>query len=653
MVSACCNRIAKSCFPTSLFTPGLKRNIAVSGYVASAAGWASHLLLNHHVLKRNIFTPQNAGILAFGVVTLLADRLILSLLNPKKPLLSLSQRIAEFHRELQNSSDEKIFNNLFACKKTLAALEEQFGRLSSKGTKESDLLAKIKARLASAPSISIRINSFFKELTTGNTKLPANVLKNYSKYMQKASQLEAEMRAMAVKNPRDEALLNQIKNILEFHKMKPASAPKKPNCCTSFFRNFWSTKNKFKMDAWTREHRPSCYSLKGALKKEQRGLKKAAEADAKDQKRNRVDFFTSRAAAESAVKSTRSLQPSDDGKRKIGYSISAITTQDCPVCPMKEKFQFAAATHMGSKEGKKGKYYNEDKIFAHRDWITLGKLKYPFRMWGICDGHEGDEAAKFVKKNIVSIFVKNLKAEAKKCCSYKKLTNLEINNAITKTTVELNDKFYDLGLISGTTLNFSVAINHTLFNGNVGDTKTILVRDGKLTPMSRDHKPKDEKASLEARGGAYDPVNNRASALSSETNRYWGKLGPGRTIGDIEMDRRISSRASVTSIPANQIPEGSIVMTASDGAFDYAPSSVYSNGLWQSAKNYLKDSAYFNGVKEGKNFLQDLVYQVVGSAVVGQFKATEEQAESRCDNTSAIILRMPKYDPKDYNPQPA
>ncbi|HSW73307.1 MAG TPA: PP2C family protein-serine/threonine phosphatase [Chlamydiales bacterium] len=648
MVSTCCSRIAKSCFPTSLFTPGCTR-IAKSLFIASsfglaAFGWTAHLMVNH-LAKRNIFVPQNASIAAstiaaIGVVALLADRLICSSLKPRKPVLSLSQRIASFHEQLKSKTDEQILDIMCQCNDTLVALQREFSRLPTKGKKESELLASIVATLArvtkNAPPLFLRIRALFRELTEGNTKLPANVLKNFDKYKQRASQLAAEFKAVAKKDPNDAERLERIRDILEFHKKKPTvAAPKKPSCCTSFFRYFWfAPKHKSKMDAWTREHRPYCTTLKGAQKRNQQSLERAALADANDKKENHVVFIASRAAAESAIASTRSIFK--EGQRNILVPISKITTKDCPVCPDKERFQYAAATHMGSKEGNNG-YYNEDRIFAYRGFVVLGKYKYPFRMWGVCDGHsQGDAAAEFVKQNILECFKKNLKAEAKKCCSYKKLTNLEINNAINRTALELNDRLYARGETTGTTLNFSIAMNHTLFNANVGDTRAILVRNGKLTPMSRDHKPKEERASLEARGGAYDPVENRACRVKD--NKFWGDLAPGRTIGDGNMDRRISSRPTITAMPADKIDEGSFVMIASDGAWDYAPSSVYSNGLFQYAKNTL----------------QDLAYQVVGSAVVGQFKATVNRPDgSRCDNTSAIIVRFPKYDRRDYDPQPA
>lgn len=638
MVSTCCTRIAKSCFPTSLFTPGCTRNFAKSLFIGSSFGWAAHLLVNHFA-KRNIFVPQNAGIAAIGVVAILADRLICSSLKPRKPVLSLSQRIASFHEQLKSKTDEQILDIMCQCKDTLTALQREFDLLPTKGKKEAELLASIRTTLTRVsqkePPLFVRIRALHRELTEGNTKLPANVLKNFEKYKQRASQLAAEFKALAKKDPNDAERLIRIRDILEFHKKKPTAAPKKPSCCTSFLRYFWfAPKHKTDMDAWTREHRPYCTTLKGAQKRNQQSLERAALADAKDKKENHVAFLPSRAAAESAIKSTRSIQK--DGQRNILLPISDITTRDCPVCPEKETFQFAAATHMGSKEGNNG-YYNEDRIFAYRGFVVLGKYKYPFRMWGVCDGHSGGEAAaEFVKQNIFECFKKNLKAEAKKCCSYKKLTNLEINNAINRTALELNDRLYARGEKTGTTLNFSIAMNHTLFNANVGDTKGILVNNGKLTPMSRDHKPRDEKASLEARGGAYDPVENRACRVKD--NKFWGDLGPGRTIGDGAMDRRISSRPTITAVRADKINEGSFVMIASDGAWDYASSSVYSNGLFQYAKNKL----------------QDLVYQVVGSAVVGQFKATANRPDgSRCDNTSAIIVRFPKYDRRDYDPQPA
>lgn len=277
-------------------------------------------------------------------------------------------------------------------------------------------------------------------------------------------------------------------------------------------------------------------------------------------------------------------------------------------------YSFAVATHPGYK-GRKGwlkAEENEDRCIADGFYVKgspKAKIKYPVRVFGIADGHGGDASSEYIRIKLAEFFSEQVEKLNKET-----LEDVDIYNALVRTTLNINKFFYDKKTQSGAVLNFAIIMNNKLFVANVGDVRAMLVTPkGDIIQLSTDHTAENQKASIELRGGRIidDYVD--------------GIVQPGRTLGDTELNSHISARPSVSMKPLSEIPEGSLLLIGCDGVFDHGSTRGYGEGL----------------LKCIKSKLSSLVYQVVGSAVIAQWKGSYNR---KVDNTTAIIVRFP--DPK-------
>lgn len=301
-----------------------------------------------------------------------------------------------------------------------------------------------------------------------------------------------------------------------------------------------------------------------------------------------------------------------------------------------EGFSYAVATHAGYKADKGGwigHKLNEDRWIAD-SFVVRGSKRsekdYLVRVFGVADGHTGDFASDCARIHFSRILKEHIESLNKEIIS-----PLDIYNALIKTFASLNNFFYELPNVqAGTTLTVSVIFDGMLFTAWAGDSRAILIKNQerqatRLVPLTKDHKPKEQEASVNARGGIV--VNDQGIRVGymytdPETNETYprGELAPGRTLGDCYMKRRISSRPSITMRPLSTIPEGSLLVLGTDGVFDNGSSRAYSDGLYQCRSNNLID----------------LAFQVVGSAVLAQWEGLKERY---VDNTTAMVVRLPKF----------
>ncbi|KAK4435561.1 putative protein phosphatase 2C 75 [Sesamum alatum] len=112
---------------------------------------------------------------------------------------------------------------------------------------------------------------------------------------------------------------------------------------------------------------------------------------------------------------------------------------------------------------------------------------------------------------------------------------------------------------SGTTAVAAVLTDTHIVVGNCGDSRAILYRNGRVIPLSFDHKPDraDEKARILASGGR---------VLNMDCARVEGILAMSRAIGDKYLKPYVISEPEVTF--TRRDPEDEFLILASDGLWD-------------------------------------------------------------------------------------
>lgn len=180
--------------------------------------------------------------------------------------------------------------------------------------------------------------------------------------------------------------------------------------------------------------------------------------------------------------------------------------------------------------------------------------------WGMCDGHGGDLAAKWVSRNIAPRLSEILIQHQTECLTDEQITNA-ISEVCMKLDSEIDAEYTELKLRKrpGTTLTGNFLYNGRLYTFNAGDARTIYVAEGETKQLSRDHKPRNfhDRQILEDRGGFV-------------TLGYaGGMLAVTRDIGYVKASCGITAKPEITCIEAKE----GIAICACDGVWDVASSN--------------------------------------------------------------------------------
>ena len=178
-------------------------------------------------------------------------------------------------------------------------------------------------------------------------------------------------------------------------------------------------------------------------------------------------------------------------------------------------------------------------------------------LFGVFDGHSSDKCSAFIAEKLPPIIM----GEA-----------LPISDArLTDICVELDREFINSGVHGGTTGTFCI-LEHTaspprLTICNVGDSRILVVRDGKVLFATQDHKPQnpEERARIEKCGGMV------------RMNRVDGDLAVSRAFGDATFKRHLDGTdlrnqrvIAVPEISRLTLNANDMIVLACDGVFEGA-----------------------------------------------------------------------------------
>eukprot|EP01018_Ginkgo_biloba_P015531 Gb_16142 [translate_table: standard] len=203
------------------------------------------------------------------------------------------------------------------------------------------------------------------------------------------------------------------------------------------------------------------------------------------------------------------------------------------------------------------KIYMEDEHICIDDLVKhLGppfECPFPGAFYGVFDGHGGDDAAIFIRQNLLKFIVED---------AY--FPNA-IGQAVRNAFMQADHAFADACSVdstSGTTALAALIFGRTILVANAGDCRAVLGKRGKAIDMSRDHKPNcsSEKLRIEALGGSvYDGYLN-------------GQLSVARALGDWHMKGPKGSNCPLSAEPELQeallTEEDEFLIIGCDGLWD-------------------------------------------------------------------------------------
>lgn len=140
--------------------------------------------------------------------------------------------------------------------------------------------------------------------------------------------------------------------------------------------------------------------------------------------------------------------------------------------------------------------YMEDAKLTH-----LSLEGYPhLSLFGVFDGHGGDEVARYAEKHFVEELLKRNSLKERQIALALKETFIQMDLMLkSKDAIEEQIRYKEQttgetglkkdNLMAGCTAIVVVISPDKIFVANAGDSRAVLYRDGKTEPLSEDHKP--------------------------------------------------------------------------------------------------------------------------------------------------------------------
>ena len=167
--------------------------------------------------------------------------------------------------------------------------------------------------------------------------------------------------------------------------------------------------------------------------------------------------------------------------------------------------------------------------------------------FGVYDGHGGEQAAEFTAKKLHKFFASKI---ARKVVPRKAFAGSY------KTTHDtMGSEIGRSGCTALTVFLQKKGTKRTVISANVGDSRSLLISNGKVTRLSKDHKPTDPEEQELLKKKKAMIINGRISGI----------LGVSRSLGDYKADKYIIRDPFFSETP---VVDGDILILACDGLFD-------------------------------------------------------------------------------------
>ncbi|XP_024025755.1 probable protein phosphatase 2C 76 isoform X2 [Morus notabilis] len=175
-------------------------------------------------------------------------------------------------------------------------------------------------------------------------------------------------------------------------------------------------------------------------------------------------------------------------------------------------------------------------------------------LFGIFDGHGGSHAAEYLKEHLFLNLMNHPQ--------FLTDTKLAISESYKQTDSDFLEAEKDTYRDDGSTASTAVLVGNHLYVANVGDSRTIISKDGTAIPLSEDHKPNrsDERKRIESAGGVI---------MWAGTWRVGGVLAMSRAFGNRMLKQFVVAEPEIQDLEIDE--EFELLVLASDGLWDVVP----------------------------------------------------------------------------------
>ena len=276
--------------------------------------------------------------------------------------------------------------------------------------------------------------------------------------------------------------------------------------------------------------------------------------------------------------------------------------------------------------------YNEDTITVTKMILNNDENEYVY-FFGVYDGHGGKGCSFYLKDNLhknikdfSSIGIKLGIDETEE--NFKKEEGLNENG-------EIKDSSGSCGIIA-------MIKGKKCIIANVGDSRLVIFKNGKISFTTEDHKPDSEKEKkrIEAAGGkiyqtpSFFPLYQNGKQIEIPWRVLPGRLSVSRTFGDIEakeekfggMKGVVVALPDITEIELNE--EYNFIVIGCDGIFDV----LTNEELLECIKIVLKEKKMTEYIND------DDVHELCGDFAAMIIKSA--LAKDSFDNVSCIVIAI-------------
>ena len=281
--------------------------------------------------------------------------------------------------------------------------------------------------------------------------------------------------------------------------------------------------------------------------------------------------------------------------------------------------------------------YNEDTISIEKIKLNNNKDEF-FYFFGIYDGHGGKGCSSYLKENLHN-FIQEFSVKGIKEAIYK-----SEDEFLTKKAVDKKNKIIDT---SGSCGIIAMIKNNSLIISNIGDSRIVLFKNGKIFFVTEDHKPSSEKEKeriKNAGGQIYQspsiiPIYQNGKKVDLPWRVLPGRLSVSRTFGDLEAKSEKYGGKKGVIVPMPDIYEFELneefdfMVIGCDGIFDV----LNNEDLWDIWNIVLKESKnkinMFRDIEKNKEIDVDELCGKFAELII-----KSALAKNSFDNVSCIVV---------------
>ncbi len=238
----------------------------------------------------------------------------------------------------------------------------------------------------------------------------------------------------------------------------------------------------------------------------------------------------------------------------------------------------------------------------------------------VFDGHGGSAASHFVMQHFETCFNGDI-ARALETCDARFRRNISNNGRVGTTAIVCQFKTWEKGWKIST--------------GNVGDSRAILVQDGQIVSLSKDHSPLTNQEEMDrltatgavvSRGGFALQAIAWLRGISLSLRVYHPKTGE----GGLNMSRAIGDDCLKPYV----IPDAEITYHETCGKNDFV--IIASDGLWEVLSNSEAANIVSDEVRKQLEFSSEGSISMLAAVELVQ----RAQRIGTTDNVTVIVARM-------------